>query len=433
MIIVFYRTILIILYPLIVLFMLYRRIIGKEDKNRILERFGITKVKRPEGKLVWFNAVSIGEINSAWTIIKQLNENRNLTILVTTTTLTSSEIVAGKIEKLKNKDKVIHQFAPIDLTSAIYFFIKRWKPNLLINIESEFWPNLFAIVAKYCPIVVLNGKMSKKSFRFWYKHKNLKELVFSKIDVCFAQSKNDYKRFLMLGIQRVKFLGNIKFFAEKCDINEELYEILIRKVTNRHIWLANCTHAEEEELIIETHKLLKQKYDDILTFMVIRHPNRVGHIVNMLDKSGISYSLTSKNYSVDNRINCSIADGIEFYIHDKLGSLGTFFKLCRIVTMCGSFRRGIGGHNPAEAMKFDCCILTGPCIENNYILFKELLENNACIVLDKDDADTLAKQIGYLFDNPEKVKLLSDNAYRKSLEYSHISSEIIDLIGERVG
>lgn len=425
MIIIFYRAILVILYPFIVLFMLYRRIIGKEDKNRILERFGITKVKRLEGKLVWFNAVSIGEINSAWTIIKQLNENRSLTILITTTTLTSSEIVAGKIEKLKNKDKVIHQFAPIDLTSAIYFFIRRWKPNLLINIESEFWPNLFTIVAKYCPIVVLNGKMSKKSFRFWYKYKNLKELVFSKIDMCFAQSKNDYKRFLMLGIQRVKFIGNIKFFVEKCDVDEELYEVLIRKMANRHIWLANCTHAEEEELIIETHKLLKQKYDDILTFMVIRHPNRVEHIMDVLNKNRISYSLSSNDHSINNET--------EFYIHDKLGSLGTFFKLCRIVTMCGSFRRGIGGHNPAEAMKFDCCILTGPYVDNNYVLFKELLENDACVILDKDDTDTLTKQISYLFDNPEQVKLLSDNAYRKSLEYSHTSNEIIDLIVERVG
>lgn len=425
MIIIFYRAILVILYPFIVLFMLYRRIIGKEDKNRILERFGITKLRRPKGKLVWFNAVSIGEINSAWTIIKQLNENRSLTILITTTTLTSSEIVAGKIEKLKNKDKVIHQFAPIDLTSAIYFFIRRWKPNLLINIESEFWPNLFTIVAKYCPIVVLNGKMSKKSFRFWYKYKNLKELVFSKIDMCFAQSKNDYKRFLMLGIQRVKFICNIKFFAEKCDVDEELYEILIRKVADRHVWLANCTHAEEEELIIETHKLLKQKYDDILTFMIIRHPNRVEHIMDVLNKNRISYSLSSNDHSINNET--------EFYIHDKLGSLGTFFKLCRIVTMCGSFRRGIGGHNPAEAMKFDCCILTGPYVDNNYVLFKELLENDACVILDKDDTDTLTKQISYLFDNPEQVKLLSDNAYRKSLEYSHTSNEIIDLIVERVG
>lgn len=424
MIIIFYRLILIILYPFIILFMIYRRIIGKEDKNRIFERFGITKVERPKGKLIWFNAVSIGEINSAWTIIKQLNEDKNLNILITTTTLTSSEVVANKIKNLTNKDKVIHQFVPIDLTTAIYFFIKRWKPDVLVSIESEFWPNLFTIVAKHCPIIVLNGKMSKKSFRFWYKFKNLKELVFSKIDICLAQSKNDYKRFLMLGVQRVKFLGNIKFFTEKCDVNEELYEKILQKINNRHIWLANCTHAEEEEIIIETHKLLKQKYNDILTFMVIRHPNRSESMANILSKNVIKYSMTSLDSSINNEI--------EFYVHDKLGGLGTFFKLCKIVTMCGSFKRGIGGHNPAEAMRFDCCILTGPYIDNNYILFKELLESNACIILEKDDPITLPKQIEYLLNNPEQVKILADNAYRKSLEYSQISSEIIDLIREKL-
>ena len=219
-VIIFYRILLVILFPFIILLMLYRIIIGKEDKKRFFERFGVTKIKRPEGKLIWFNAVSIGEINSVWRIIKNINEKYDCNILITTTTLTSSKIVLEKIEKLKNKEKLIHQFAPIDLTTVVYFFIRKWKPNILINIESEFWPNLFSITAKNCPIIVLNGKMSKKSFRFWYKFKKLKEVVFPKIDVCLAQSKSDYKRFLILGVQSVKFLGNIKCFVEKSDVDE---------------------------------------------------------------------------------------------------------------------------------------------------------------------------------------------------------------------
>lgn len=424
MLLIFYRILLVFLYPFVVLFMFYRRIIGKEDKNRISERFGLTKVERPNGKLIWFNAVSVGEINSAWAIIKRLNLDENLSILITTTTLTSSKVVADKIKKLENKNRVIHQFVPIDLTSAVYFFMNKWKPNLLINMESEFWPNLFTIASKCCPIIVLNGKMSKRSFRFWYKFKNLKELIFPNIDICLAQSKNDYKRFLMLGVQRVKFLCNIKFFSEKCDVNEELYKEISQSVDNRHVWLANCTHAGEEEIIIETHKILKKKYNDILTFLVIRHPNRIKSVTHILDKNKITYTTTNENYLVDEKT--------EFYIHDKFGELGTFFKLCKIVVMCGSFKSGIGGHNPAEAMKFDCCILTGPYIDNNYILFKELLENNACIILKKDNSDELSKQIEYLFDNPEQVKMFINNAYRKSLEYSIISNEIINLIKERI-
>ena len=419
-VIIFYRILLVILFPFIILLMLYRIIIGKEDKKRFFERFGITKIKRPDGKLIWFNAVSIGEINSAWRIIRNINEKYDFNILITTTTLTSSQIVLEKIEKLKNKKKVIHQFAPIDLTTVVYFFIKKWKPNILINIESEFWPNLFSITSKNCPIIVLNGKMSKKSFRFWYKFKKLKEVVFPKIDVCLAQSKSDYKRFLILGVQSVKFLGNIKCFVEKSDVDEELYSRLFKITSNRHIWLVNCSHEGEEEIIVKTHKILKEKYKDLITFLIIRHPDRLNDVKSILSRNNISYTTTTQNNPINN--------DIEFYVHDKLGNLGTFFRLCRIVFMCGSLKKGIGGHNPSEAIKFDCCVLTGPYIDNNYVLFKELQENNACIILKEDNEIILSKKIQYLFDNPEEVKILSNNAYIKSLEYSKNSNEIMDLI-----
>ena len=144
-----YRFLLFVFYPFIILYLNIRRWKGKEDKIRIKERFGKTNIVRPNGKLIWFNAVSVGEINSAWTIINELNKNVENNILITTTSLTSANNVLNKINKLPNPNKVIYQFVPIDVTICMKRFLNHWKPNLLINVESEFWPNLFLLTINF--------------------------------------------------------------------------------------------------------------------------------------------------------------------------------------------------------------------------------------------------------------------------------------------
>lgn len=418
-----YRILLFIFYPFLCLYLFIRKRKGKEDKNRINERFGKTTIKRPEGRLIWFNAVSVGEINSAWSIIRKINENNNVSILLTTTSITSANSVKIKMAKLPNPDKVIHQFAPID--ACMGRFLKHWKPNLLINIESEFWPNLFTKTKKVCPIIVLNGKMSKKSFRFWYKHKKLKEMIFDSIDICLAQSRNDYKRFINLGAQNVQFIGNIKFFVDKCDIDTDLYNSLSEEIKDRKRWLVNCTHEGEEKIIIKVHELLKQKYKDLITTLIIRHPERTVEVCDLLNKNSIKYVTNSSGKKVNN--------DTEFYVYDKFGNLGTFFELNKIVFIAGSLQKGIGGHTPAEAIKHGCCVVSGPYMENNYALFKDLLNDKACIVIENNRPETLFKTIDELFSDGEKVARISNNSYRKSLQHSVVLKQIIDIIEKECG
>ena len=418
----FYRFLLFILYPFIIIFLFIRKLNGKEDKNRINERFGKSKIKRPDGKLVWFNAVSVGEINSAWSIIKRLNEEENINILITTTSVTSANNVKNKLGKLPKPDKVIHQFVPID--ACIKRFLNHWKPSILINIESEFWPNLFTMTRKVCPVIVLNGKMSKKSFRFWYRHRKLKEMIFDSIDICLAQSRNDYKRFINLGVQNVQFLGNIKFFVDKCDVDDKLYNYLNEKIKNKTKWLVNCTHKGEEEIIIEAHKILKQQYKNLFTTLIIRHPDRTKEVCNLLEKNNIKYITTSSE--------AELTDDIEFYIYDKFGNLGTFFDLNKIVFIAGSLQKNIGGHTPAEAIKHGCCVISGPYMENNYALFKDLLNDDACIILKDNKPETLASTIGELFSDAELLTKISNNSYRKSLKNSVVLNQIIDIIKKNI-
>ncbi len=421
-----YRLILIIVYPLIYIYLLIRKFKGKEDKKRFPERFGKTKIVKPEGKLIWFNAVSLGEINSAWSIIKKLNDEGNYNILITTTTLTSAENVAERIKKLeiKNNKLVIHQFVPIDFQFCIARFLKHWRPDILVNVESEFWPNLFTMTKKMCPIIVLNGKMSKKSFKFWYVNKKLKESIFDSIDICLAQSKSDYKRFIMLGVQNVQFLVNTKFFADRSNVDEKLYKYLKEKTKDKKIWLVNCSHKGEEEIIVETHNMLKKVYNNIMTILIIRHPNRIKEVEKILENNNINYIITTSDKDID--------ENTEFYIYDKIGNLGTFFDLSSIVFMGGSLQKGIGGHTPAEAIRHNCCTVTGPYIENNYMLFKELSNIDGCIILKDNKSKTLFEKVDFLFQNPFEVKKIVDNSYRKSIQNLSIFNEIVDIIKNKI-
>ncbi|MDR1494667.1 MAG: hypothetical protein LBI29_01350, partial [Rickettsiales bacterium] len=324
-----------------------RMIRGLEDKKRFLERFGVTRRHRPQGKLIWFNAVSMGELNSAWTIISRINQKNEHNILITTTSQTGAMTALKKKETLNFPERIIHQYAPLDFFFSVRRFLRHWKPDLLVNVESEFWPNIFTMTRRYCPIVTLNGKLSRKSFRFWYRFRGLKERVFRNIDLCLAQSKSDYKKFLTLGVQNVQFLGNIKFFVGKSAVDASLYDKLLREVGNRKRWIANCTHDGEEEIVIEVHRALKKLHPDLITFLVVRYIERTSKVAGLLDVAGIKHITTSQIQG--------LARDIEFFIHDRYGDLGTFFDLCGIVFMGGSLVNGIGGHTPAESIKHNCC------------------------------------------------------------------------------
>lgn len=161
-----------------------------------------------------------------------------------------------------------------------------------------------------------------------------------------------------------------------------------------------------------------------MTILIIRHPERTKEVENILENNDINFITTTSGKEITNKT--------EFYIYDKIGNLGTFFDLCNIVFIAGSLQDNIGGHTPAEAIKHNCCVITGPYIKNNYMLYKDLLNINGCILLKSNKADTLYEKIDYLFKNPAKVKEISDNAFRKSVKNANILNEIVGIIEEKI-
>lgn len=419
-----YRFFLAIVSPFLYIYLLIRKFKGKEDKIRFKERFGYTNIIRPEGKVVWLHAVSVGEINSAWAIIEKLSTESDSTILVTTTTVTSAETVRKKLEKMENNKNIIHQFFPIDLYFNVKRFLKHWKPNIYIVVESEIWPNIFTMTKKYCPIFILNGKISRKSFRFWYRARKLKEQIFDSVDICLAQSKIDYKRFINIGVQRVQFLGNIKFFVQKMPVDNLYYNLLKDQIKERKLWIVNSTHNGEEQIIIDAHKILKQKYPDLLTINILRHTNRSNEVVKLINSNKLNVSIANKNDK--------ISDNTDIYLYDKLGNLGVFFELGEVVFIAGSLKPKIGGHTPAECIKQHCCVVTGPYIENNKLLFKDLKDEDGCIILNDNKPETLAKTIDKLFSDDSLRANIANNAYVKSIKSTSVLNEITQLISDEI-
>ena len=414
-----YRIITIIFSPFIDLYMFIRLLRGKEDKKRFAERFGYNKIKRPKGDIIWFQCASVGESNSAMPLIDKIIDKygKDITILITTGTIASGNIIKKKIEGKKN---IIHQYTPIDKYFVIKRFLKYWRPMALITVESEIWPNMINMAHKMCnKVMIANAKISMKSFKRWKKFKKFKEIIFDSIDICYPQSESDQHRLINLGIQNTIYLGNLKFDIPQLKINNEYLTKLTSDIGNRKMFLCASSHDKEEETIIKLYNMLKSNFPNILCIIAIRHPERSKDVFNKLT----SYKLNVKRKN----LNEIIDDNTNIYLYDEMGEMGTLFELSNIVVMCGSLVEGIGGHNPVEAAKHKCAILTGPYIKNNKELFLELEKNDACIICKNNKHDLLQNLYNNIFtlmNDEELQNTYKENAYNVCEKFSDVANNV---------
>ena len=416
-----YQLITILFSPLIDIFMLIRLAMKKESKERFLERFGYAKIQRPEGKVIWFQCASVGESNSALPLIYKIIEKyeEKVTVLLTIGTVTSNYTISKKIAGNAN---IIHQFTPIDKYFVIKRFLKHWKPDALITIESEIWPNMITMTHKMGKkVIIVNAKISAKSFNRWKKFKGLKETVFDSIDICYPQTQDDQYRLINLGIQNTMYLGNLKFDIPKLKINPEFLNFLKESFKGRRFICCASTHEKEEEILIDLYKKLKDKFSDLIFLVAIRHPNRSNEVYNLFQQNGLNTKRKSCNEVID--LNTNI------YMYDEMGEMGTLYEASDIVLMCGSLTEDGDGHTPVEPAKHTCAIFTGPYIKNNKSLFVELEKNNACIICQEPKkegelVDELYKTSYSLLTDMKLQNSLKENAVRTCEKFSHVADDV---------
>src|SRR2546423_13514481 len=224
---------------------------GKEDPARVSERRGMSLDIRPHGPLVWIHGASVGEVLAAAALIEELRA-RNIRILLTSGTVTSAAVVAKRFPP-----DVIHQYVPYDSPRYVTRFLDHWPPSLAPFIESDLWPNLIlSSAARRLPMVLINGRMSHRSFPRWRRVSNSISALLGRFDVCLAQSQLDADRFSALGSRNVVTTGNLKLDVPAPPADAARLERLMAAPPAPPIVVAASTHPGEEEILTETHRTL---------------------------------------------------------------------------------------------------------------------------------------------------------------------------------
>lgn len=364
-----YRSCTIIFAPLIDLYLVYRLKKGKEDKIRYKERLGKISLKRPSGKLIWIHCASVGESISVLPLVKLLlAKDSQINILFTTITVTSANLLK---ERLPNN--AFHQFIPMDKDSAVKSFVEHWHPDLALWVESELWPNLLTRISNVCPLLLINGRMSDKSFGKWQKFPKTIQSLLSNFMQIYPQSLIDKERYDKLSGKTNICLGNIKYDSSPLPCDEEKLVFLKENTKNRLIWLCTSTHNGEEKMLASVHASLKEYLPGLLTIIVPRHPNRSAQICKDCEEFSVDIAVRSKNAEITSKT--------DIYLCDTLGELGLFYRLAPVVFIGGSLVPH-GGQNPLEAARLNCTIIFGPYMHNFITIRDEFLEKKAAIQID---------------------------------------------------
>lgn len=403
-----------LLAPIIPTYLNQRLDRGKEDADRLRERLGDPNHPRPDGPIVWFHAASIGESISVLPVISELaRTDPEITILVTTGTVTSAQVMAKRLPA-----GAIHQFVPIDTPKAVAGFLDHWQPDIGIWVESEFWPNLLRAAAKRAiPLALVNARMSPKSFRKWGAWPKTIRTLLNLFTLQLAQNEDVRQMLEDLGANHVQCPGNLKFVADPLPVDDTELNALRTALGNRPRWLAASTHAGEEEMAAAAHAEIKKVSHKFITLLVPRHPERGTAIADMMRAKGLNVTRRS--------LNEAIQPDTDVYLADTLGELGLFYRVTDIAFLGGSLVPH-GGQNLLEAARLDCAIMHGPHTENFDTIYADFARADATKRV-AGQAE-LAPSLFELLHNEKRRQDLIANARQQANKSSKILEAYLNLL-----
>ena len=382
-----YRAATTALGPVVALYLAHRMSRGKEDRERFAERQGYPGRARPPGPLLWVHAASNGEAVSMLSLIDRLLVERpTLSVLITTGTVTSARLLEHRLPA----DRAWHQYVPVDRSAYVRRFLDHWKPDLALWVESELWPNLVAQTDRAgIPLLLLNGRMSLRSFQGWQRFPSLIGPLLACFELCLAQDDAQAERLRRLGAAGASSVGDLKTAAAPLPVDDSELARIAAHAADRPLWLAASTHQGEEEAAADAHRALMRERPGLLTIIAPRHPVRADAIAAMLTARGLNVARRSGGEPLDS--------STDIYLADTLGELGLFYRLAGIAFVGGSLTP-MGGHNPLEAALLDCAILHGPDMSNCAAMSESLATAGATIAI--NNAAELAAAIRRLLNDP---------------------------------
>ena len=395
-----YNILLYFFFPFIIIFFFLRVLLGKEDKDRFLEKIGFISKIRPMGKLVWIHACSVGEVKSSYNLIKYFIKD-NYKVLVTTNTYLSS------LDVEKNfSENVVHQYLPLDISFFIKKFLKYWRPRKVILIESEIWPNVIYLANKLnIPLFLLQARFSANSIKKWSVFESFFKNILEKFSLIIPQSSLDRKKLKKYTTSAMNIVANLKFSSDILRFSLREKNNLLKHLEKRLIITAVSTHKGEENIIINQIKDLITK-KNVLLIIQPRHPYRNKNIISLLKKQNLLFKQRSKKEFPNSNT--------KIFLFDTFGETGLLMSVSDIVIIGGTLV-SIGGHNPIEAAQFGKCIVVGPNVNKIEEIVNDFLEHRAIKkVQKKEHLDQAIKQ---LINDKKYSQTMSLNAKELTLKY----------------
>ncbi len=410
-----YNTLIRTLYPLVIRSYIQKRIeIGKEDTKRFNERLGKPTKERPEGKLIWFHGASVGESISMLPLINRLLENSPDTyVMVTTGTTTSADLMGKRLP-----ERAFHQYIPIDNPAFTKRFVKHWQPDLVLWFESDFWPAMLSTIKKKnIPLILVNGRISNKSFKRWQQFDFICKELLACFTFCLGQSEEDAYRLRVLGAKDTTCLGNLKFAGLPIPVDETKKKEITKQIGNRRLFCISSTHDNEEYQLGKRLPNLLKDHPDLLVIVAPRHPQRGNDIKTQLQDLGLNVSLRSAEEK--------ITPQTQVYIADTIGELGIWYGISPIVFIGGSLIPH-GGQNFMEPSRLRDAVIVGPYMHNFTEAMQRAQKANA--IIQSNDAEEVINNVSQLLDNNDLLEA------KRSLAYNWATSEakVLDGIVEKV-
>lgn len=383
--------------------------------TRSHEKLGhATEERQGSGQLIWFHAASVGESLSVLALITRMGVALpRAHFLITSGTATSAKLVAARMPP-----RTVHQFAPLDAPGPLKRFLKHWRPDAAVFVESELWPQMLRRTrASGARMAMVNARLSERSMAQWRKMPELSRYMLGVFDLILTQ--NDAMAGAMVGLNapadRVARGINLKSMAGPLPVDDDALFEARAALGHRPVWVASSTHGGEEKAVLRAHQQLLKNHPDLCLILVPRHPERGDEVTGLIAGAGLSLTRRTRGD----------APGGQVFLADTLGELGTWYALTDIVFLGGSLRP-IGGHNPFEVAQSGAAALSGTHVANFAETFAEMEALGAARLV--SDGDDLAQKVD---------TLLSDDALRAKAcaaarAFTHAQTDKLDGIAVRL-
>ncbi|WP_272007102.1 3-deoxy-D-manno-octulosonic acid transferase [Roseovarius sp. ZX-A-9] len=389
------------------------------DPKRFPERMGRATAARPDGKLLWFHAASVGESLSVLRLIEYMGEEQpTLSFLITSGTATSAQLLARRLPP-----RCQHQFAPLDSRSAVRRFLAHWRPDAAVFVESELWPNMLRETHRTgVPLALLNARISDRSARQWKRFGRTARYLLGLFAMIHTQDERTTRHFHDLGLTHAVTGQNLKSASGPLPYDAEQLQSLRQTLAERPNWVASSTHPGEEEIILDAHEALLATHPDLLLIVVPRHPERGDEVQQLIEARNMTQARRSTGGAP--------GPGVQVYLADTMGETGLWYAMSPIVCLGGSFTP-VGGHNPYEPAYAGAAVLHGPLYANFAGAYAEFSSAGGTVEI--ADAAALTDEIGRLLTQPDQLRALCTQSSRFAAAQEDMLGTLSDTLSRALG